>query len=311
MEDLAMRRRFAILTVLATAFWATMGSAVSAQPAEATGIVKARALSSATALEPGKTVRVGVLFDIAPEWHIYWKNPGESGYATEVKWTVPAGYSAGATLYPAPIVFESPGPLTSYGYAKQVLLMTDLAVPSDAQAGTEIELTADAKWLMCADRCIPGKDKLTLKLPVGPSQPREEALFAKYSALVPAQQTPEWLSGSAETSGSLVKVSVKVNPENMTLVGADKGDQQRKLAFFPYEQDDFNVSHPRVPAPDSKVGDIPVYTKPVTIEFVLDPFDPKKAAKPVVGGVLVYQEVDANGTLRDVRAVELMLPAAP
>lgn len=305
-----MRHCFAPITLIAAALVAGLVSATPAQPQEVTGIVKAKALSNVTALEPGKAARVGVLFDIAPEWHIYWKNPGESGFATEVKWTVPAGYKVGPTQYPAPIVFISPGPLTSYGYAKQVLLMTDIEVPADAVPGGEVELVADAKWLMCSDRCIPGKDKLTLKLPVGPAKAQDEVLFAKYAALVPVTESPAWLSGSLATSGSLVKATVNVNIKDMTLVGADKGDAQRKLAFFPFEQANHNVSHPTASAPDGKAGEVVAYTKPAVIEFTLDSFDVKTTAVPTVGGVLVYQEVDASGQVKDVKAVEFTFPPA-
>ncbi|MCX7717919.1 MAG: protein-disulfide reductase DsbD family protein [Candidatus Sumerlaeaceae bacterium] len=305
-----MRHRFLAPSVLGLLLMFGFVSAVSAEPEAVADIVKTKALSSRTALEPGKTVRVGVLFDIAPDWHIYWENPGESGFATEVKWTVPTGYKAGPTLYPAPIVFTSPGPLTSYGYAKQVLLMTDIEVPADALAGSEVELVADAKWLMCSDRCIPGKEKLTLKLPVGPGQAQEATLFERYSARVPAKEPPAWLSGSVEPSGNLLKAVINVKADGMTLVGADKGETQRKLAFFPFEQDRYNVSHPTVSAPDGQVGGIPVYTKPAVIELTLDPLDSKTTGVPSVGGVLVYQEVESSGRLKDVKAAEFtILPA--
>ena len=29
---------------------------------------------------------VGIKFDIEPGWHIYWKNPGDSGLPAEVEW---------------------------------------------------------------------------------------------------------------------------------------------------------------------------------------------------------------------------------
>ncbi len=35
-------------------------------------------------------------------WHVYWRNPGDSGLPPEVAWTLPAGFSAGPLQWPAP-----------------------------------------------------------------------------------------------------------------------------------------------------------------------------------------------------------------
>src|SRR5687767_14969805 len=40
-------------------------------------------------VKPGDTFRVGVHFRMDPGWHVYWKNPGDSGLATEVSWDMP------------------------------------------------------------------------------------------------------------------------------------------------------------------------------------------------------------------------------
>ena len=44
---------------------------------------------------PGSTAIVAVRQDIEPGWHTYWRNPGDSGGATTLTWTVPAGIRAG------------------------------------------------------------------------------------------------------------------------------------------------------------------------------------------------------------------------
>ena len=38
----------------------------------------------------------------APEWHTYWKNPGDAGLATQLTWTSPEGVKVGETLWPRP-----------------------------------------------------------------------------------------------------------------------------------------------------------------------------------------------------------------
>ncbi|MDG2051795.1 MAG: protein-disulfide reductase DsbD family protein, partial [Myxococcota bacterium] len=41
----------------------------------------AELLVDAATVAPGARVRIGVLFELQPGWHIYWQNPGDSGAA--------------------------------------------------------------------------------------------------------------------------------------------------------------------------------------------------------------------------------------
>ncbi len=70
---------------------------------------------------PGDTVTLGVR--IVPEagWHTYWKNPGESGFATEVKWAPPVGSLAESLRWPVPKSFLAGG-ILSYGYSDEHIL---------------------------------------------------------------------------------------------------------------------------------------------------------------------------------------------
>jgi DsbC/DsbD-like thiol-disulfide interchange protein len=41
---------------------------------------------------PGSTAIVAVRQDIKPGWHTYWRNPGDSGGATELTWSLPPAF---------------------------------------------------------------------------------------------------------------------------------------------------------------------------------------------------------------------------
>ena len=49
--------------------------------------VEAQLLVDAAELRAGQRVLVGVLFEMDPGWHIYWRNSGESGLPTELAWS--------------------------------------------------------------------------------------------------------------------------------------------------------------------------------------------------------------------------------
>ena len=76
---------------------------------------------------PGKTAWLGLQLTHAPEWHTYWKNSGDSGLPTDLKWTLPPGVSAGAIAWPTPRKFPI-GTLANYGYNGTVLLPVPLTV---------------------------------------------------------------------------------------------------------------------------------------------------------------------------------------
>src|SRR5882762_7127180 len=103
---------------LAAALPASAGSATDPHP------VTARLVSELSAVAPGATLWVDLHLDIAPGWHTYWRNPGDSGLPTEIAWTLPAGFSAGDIAWPAPERFVV-GTIGNYGYHGSA----DLIVP--------------------------------------------------------------------------------------------------------------------------------------------------------------------------------------
>lgn len=143
---------------------ASVGNAVGAE----TGQVRARIVTDARSLDPGGQLTLGVLLEMAPGWHIYWKNPGDSGLATEVQLGLPPGFAAGPLLWPLPIEFSQPGNLIGYGYEGSVLLASEVRVP-DRLPAQPLTVKASVSWLACKDVCVLGSAELeeTLPLDVG------------------------------------------------------------------------------------------------------------------------------------------------
>ena len=57
--------------------------------------VKARLISEVNSIQPGKSFWVAVCLTMDKNWHIYWKNPGDAGLSTKIKWTLPEGFKGG------------------------------------------------------------------------------------------------------------------------------------------------------------------------------------------------------------------------
>lgn len=132
-------------------------------------------------VEPGQTVDVGVQFDIEPEWHIYWKNPGSSGLATVVDIEGPDGVTVGELRWPLPSRFVSEDGAVGYGYAQSVTLWRTVTVPDQFRPGQSLAIDVETEWLACKLRCIPGSHATTVSLPVvatAPAGPRPAETFA-------------------------------------------------------------------------------------------------------------------------------------
>jgi thiol:disulfide interchange protein/DsbC/DsbD-like thiol-disulfide interchange protein len=146
---------------------------LAATPALAQGIdelpkVHARLVAEDAAVPPGGSITVALEEDIREGWHTYWINPGDAGAASEIKWSLPQGWSAGAIQWPTPKRLPV-GPLMDYGYEGKLWLMQKLTVPADAKAGDTVTLKAAVDWLVCKDICVPEEATLTLPLKIGPA----------------------------------------------------------------------------------------------------------------------------------------------
>ncbi|MBB3196799.1 protein-disulfide reductase DsbD domain-containing protein [Roseateles terrae] len=151
-------------------------------------------MSASRAVQPGQTVLLGLEQRIAPHWHTYWRNPGDSGQPTSIQWTLPKGAQAGDILWPAPKRFDV-GPITNYGYENQTLLLTELKLPPSLKSGSSVRLQAEVNWLVCQDSCIPQQATLTLTLPVAaqavPSPDAPALASAKQALPAPAPMKVE------------------------------------------------------------------------------------------------------------------------
>lgn len=134
-------------------------------------------------VRPGQTLWVGLRLDHAPEWHTYWKNAGDSGLPTELRWTLPEGVSAGDIAWPTPRKFPI-GTLANYGYDGTVVLPVPLRV-AEGFRGDALPVRLEAAWLVCRKECIPEEARFTLNLPANGATAGHAALFDAMRAAEP------------------------------------------------------------------------------------------------------------------------------
>ena len=115
-------------------------------------------------VEPGKTFWLALRFELVPHWHVYWRNPGDSGEAPRVQWQLPAGWQAGEIHWPVPSRIPL-GPLVNLGYEDSVTLLVPIEVASEPPSGDSARIAAQATWLVCREECIPESGSLAIELP--------------------------------------------------------------------------------------------------------------------------------------------------
>jgi DsbC/DsbD-like thiol-disulfide interchange protein len=142
-------------------------------------------LVSASNDAPGGQLRLALEFFLQPGWHIYWQNPGDAGFAPVV--AAPPPVTVGALEFPAPELLVQ-GPIGAYVLSGHVVL------PFTAQ-NLSGQVQLKARWLVCADICVPERAEFTLALPGGASA--EAALFA------PATIVPSPFAATLAPDGTL------------------------------------------------------------------------------------------------------------
>ncbi len=207
--------------------FALLGPIPAAAAPVDTGHLEAELVVQERGAVPGGTVYVALRQTIDKGWHTYWRNPGDSGEPTTIKWTLPAGWQAGDIVWPTPARMPI-GPLLNYGYSGEVLLPVPIQVPATATVGSTATLKADVTFLVCELTCVPEYASLTLTVPVVAAAPGANPGWGdKVAATLAAAPRAAGLAAVYAVEGDVVRLAVTGGP----LKGADLS----RAYFFPFD----------------------------------------------------------------------------
>jgi len=87
-------------------------------------------------VEPGTTAMLGLLFDVAPTWNLYWKAPGDAGIQPVIhEWQgLPNGVKPGRMMWPVPEYKERDG-FGSHIYVGRFIIPFTFEIGDDAPEG--------------------------------------------------------------------------------------------------------------------------------------------------------------------------------
>ena len=213
-------------------FGPTQGRQKSAEDLVAVSIV-----SDTARIAPGETFHLAIVFEIEPQWHIYWVSPGASGMPTQVDVVAPKGFVVGKPLYTRPQSFGSSEALEglTYGYEKSAVLFVPITAPVELKDGSA-SFKADVLFLVCKSLCLMGNVNRSLTLETGPTEnqaaARVDPILAQAKDRLP--QALEHLEGAkADFDGNLLTVRIPA------------GDAKTAM-LYPIEVPGVTYENPRV-----------------------------------------------------------------
>jgi suppressor for copper-sensitivity B len=258
---LAHMRNFVLAALLMPLLGPAQAQAEGASAAASDWFVTDQGRVRLVASEPfvgaDRDLALGLEFELAPRWKIYWRSPGDAGYPPRLDWTGSRNLESAAIDWPAPERFSVLG-LETMGYEGHVVLPIRARV---VQTTASLELHATLDYLTCAEICVPYQTALVLDLPAGPVPgPGFGALIARYAALVPGDGRSEGLALSAAVvrPGSPAALDVRVKSDRP--LGAPDA--------FVEGADGVSFGRPvlRAAAPDETMLRLPAFGSPAAID---------------------------------------------
>ena len=241
----------ALAGAVVLAFGMGGGPARAAESAPVTSPrITATLIAERDAVRPGERFHVALEQKIAPGWHTYWRNSGDSGEPTRIDWTLPAGVTAAEIAWPAPRAFPF-APLMNFGFKDRVLLPVEFAVPEAARPGETIRIEARATWLVCEQICIPEEGSFSLDLPVAAESLADASAQARIQTTLATLPRPHAARATLAADGERLALTVPGLPADA-----------EELRFFPYSATLIDHAAPQDAARENEAARISLARSP-------------------------------------------------
>jgi thiol:disulfide interchange protein DsbD len=234
-------------------------------------LVKVQLVTDVREVKAGEPFHVGLRLKIKEGWHIYWKNPGDSGAPTKAALRLPEGFKADDWQFPVPSAIKDPGG-TVYGYTDEVMLIAKVTPPATMSGTAAGEISCDANWLVCEKMCLMGKGSAKLSLPAKD----EKALIEKWLARVPqpaGERAQVTIKSSGEGTSQMFQGVIRVK----SLVA-------EKVEWFPGPSETISTKDVNISAHDDVVE----------VSFQAERIGDPKAAAGQMESVVAYTLGDGS-----------------
>jgi thiol:disulfide interchange protein/DsbC/DsbD-like thiol-disulfide interchange protein len=178
----------------------------------------------------GDSFLLGVRFTMKPGWHIYWRNPGDSGAPPKIVWSKLTDVYFSDVHWPTPGVMLV-GSLVNIGYEGTTVLPVRVTYKGSQDSTlTSIPLDASVEYLVCKEDCIPGSSQIHLDMPLGESSVLSDWDVELRDRLEQSpHQTPLTLLGQIQKKALVITLPLTY---------------ENAVRFIPYQQGIVDLSNP-------------------------------------------------------------------
>lgn len=191
-------------------------------------LVSVEQFADLTVVSPEEELLIATRYILEEGWHIYWRNPGDSGIPTKIDLNLPEGFEIIDYLWPMPTRFVEGG-LTSFGYKDEAMIFVKVKVKKNVKYG-EYEITGKTNWLVCKEKCLPGSAATKFKFKVD-----------SISSINPEwDKTEDFRDDMPETDWDL-EVNTSYNEKHFT-ISVFLDEPTEDISIFPYNEGVFAIS---------------------------------------------------------------------
>ncbi|MFC2084525.1 protein-disulfide reductase DsbD family protein [Bacteroidota bacterium] len=221
--------------------------------------VEAELVSEVNTIKPGHSFWVALRLQHEPEWHTYWRNAGDAGMATKIRWELPEGFKASEIYWPYPQKIEL-AEVANFGFEGEVLLLTEIKIPTVLINKDSITISARCDWLVCKVECLPGSADLELTLSVNENDVNINdgwiRSFSDAREKLPIKQH-EWDFHTVKSDSSIIIEAVFPEWFNYEL---------GSIRFFPYEGGIFNNASDQIFIKDERGFSLEIFLEELRVK---------------------------------------------
>ena len=270
---------------------------------------KVELLASADALVPGEPIDLGIHFEIADGWHIYWRNSGDSGQPPRVTWSLPDGFTSGELQFPVPQTHVAAGSIVTNIIEGEPTLLATVTPPS-ALDGDHVTLSGKLRYLVCKETCLMEKADLSVSLPIrkpgDAAKPAHETIFKAARRALP-KTASKYLSIDAIASQPTIspgdkfelRVNVDIKPGYHIQSHEPLNASFIKCELFVAPTEDVYFERPVFPKPKIRpvkvLGEVSEFEGKIEIRIPAELDAEAKAGPRAFGGVFRYQACNSKG----------------
>lgn len=193
--------------------------------------VNATIITDKDIMSSKSSLYVLIKLEMKNDWHTYWRNPGDAGLPTKIKWKLPNGYNHKILAWTTPTKFNYSN-LLQYGYNKTAYIKVKIYPENYENKNLGNNFEFGIEWLACKDLCVPELVEFKFYIPV---EERDPVINENWDTII------DDADGSFPRKIKNIKALYGYKDDNIILnIYSDEFNfrkNNKKIYFYPYDRE--------------------------------------------------------------------------